>query len=514
MKTIFLKNIYLFFILSYILILISNSYLPNYDESYQIEAALRYFYFSKFEYSWNLPKDLSLQKFDYSIAWPFGYSALIFLFLKLKISLNATLITIKIILIFSNLFIWQKISLLEISEIKFINYFKILFSIFIITISNSTTDMIVVLFFGIITNKILSPKFTIQYLNFTHLGCLLAISFIFKYTTIFLYPSLLIYFIFSNYKERINNILYKLFLFTFPFSITVFLIFIKNYFESNNISTLTNVNTLNKFYFIINYDFFNLLYVIFIESLTFPILINNGLNYFFKLFFLNYIIITFLTFLFLKYYKLKYFKNYNYFSITIFIYIIFLFLFSLYFFTNPTEWLPLSESRYYQPFAGILLIVYLKFVEQLLRYQKRFSFIFIKLIFISIFIFYLIFCYKKISYNTYVNKNILTVEQYINKINSLNKIENNIYFLDNNYFPVFPRDGVHNYFNINKLKNIKILNNRNKYISYILVSNISFKHLPIIQTSSNNNILLFTINNNYKSIIIGNNTTLYWKIYN
>jgi hypothetical protein len=152
MKSIFYKNIYLLFILLYIIILFSNSYLPTYDESYQIEAALRYLYFSKYEYSWNLPEDLSLQKFNYSTAWPFGYSALIFLFLKLKISLSTTLIIIKIFLIFSNLFIWEKISYLEITEFKIKYYFKILFSIFIITISNSTTDMIVVLFFGIITN--------------------------------------------------------------------------------------------------------------------------------------------------------------------------------------------------------------------------------------------------------------------------------------------------------------------------------------------------------------------------
>lgn len=514
MKSIYYKNIYLFFILSYIIVLFSNTYLPTYDESYQIEAALRYLYFSKFEYSWNLPKDLSIQKFDYSTAWPIGYPAIIFLFLKLNITLSTILISIKTFLIFSNLFLWIKISYLEITELMFKNYFKILFSIFIITISNSTTDMIVVLFFGLITKKILSQNLITNYKIFFYIGFLLSISFFFKYTTIFLYPSLLMYFLFLNYKKKIKSIFFKLFLFSLPFYLTVFLIFTKNYYESNNISTLTNINNLNKLYFVTNFDYINLFRVIFIESLTFPLLINNGFNLYLKINLLNNFFIVIIFFLFFNYYKIKYIKNFDYFTVIILFYLFFLYLFSLYFFTTPSEWLPICESRYYQPFGGILLIIYLKFTEQLSKISNSIFYLFKKLIFLSIIIFYIIFCYKKISYNIHVNKSILNVVRKINQINSLNKIENKIIFLDNNYFPVFPRDGFHNYFNINNLKKNNYLNYRKKYISYIIVSNISFKHLPILESSLNNNILLYTRYNNYKSINIANNTTLFWKIYN
>jgi hypothetical protein len=53
--------------------------------------------------------------------------------------------------------------------------------------------------------------------------------------------------------------------------------------------------------------------------------------------------------------------------------------------------------------------------------------------------------------------------------------------LDENYFAVFAGDGVLNLFSIVTLENLKIFKNQNKFITYIIVSNYSFKHLQIIK---------------------------------
>jgi hypothetical protein len=506
------KNLYLIFLFSYILILLSNKYIPNYDESFQIESALRLYNFSKYEYTWNLPTSYNIPYFQKSSAWPIGYSAFIYLFLKLNFTLNSTIILFKVFLILINTFIWSKICELEFTGSQITSIYKILFSIFIISISNSTTDMIVILFFGIISYRILNKNFNQKISNYFIVGLLLSFSLIFKYTTIFLFPSIFIYLLYTNYKNDIKTILIKLFYISIPLLIVSILIFSNNVTKQQNLITPTNLNPFNKFYFITNLNYLNLITVILVDSLTFPLLIKNGINYLLSSNYFKILPFSFSIFIILYKYNIK-LKHAKFFYIIIFLYIITITIFSFIFFTKPHDWLPAFESRYYQPLVGILLIIYLKKFETIIQCKSFFTKFFLISSFTLLCIFFIIFCYKKISYNTIVNNNITSVKNYIKRINSTYKIDNNITFLDDNYFPAFPRDGVHNFYNINKINNFNLSNNHTNIISYVIVSNYSFKYLPIIKNNKNLNFLLFTSTNNYHHINISNNTTLFWKVY-
>ena len=156
-------------------------------------------------------------------------------------------------------------------------------------------------------------------------------------------------------------------------------------------------------------------------------------------------------------------------------------------------------------------ILYLKKLEYIIQCKTIITKIFIVISFTLLSIFFLIFCYKKISFNTIVNNNISSVKNYIKIINNTSKIDNNIFFLDDNYFPAFPRDGFNNFYNINKFNNFNLLNNHKKLISYVIVANYSFKYLPIIK--ENKNKCIFSYFNNFHQINISNNTTLFWKVY-
>ena len=120
--------------------------------------------------------------------------------------------------------------------------------------------------------------------------------------------------------------------------------------------------------------------------------------------------------------------------------IILLFLISILFFTDPFNWYPLIESRYYQPISLFLVIIFIKPLDNILNKIKKGSNIISIFIIIVITLFFIFYSYKRFA-NCFIIKNkIDEINNSIINTNNLTKNTNYIVFADINYFYLIPRN--------------------------------------------------------------------------
>ena len=194
-------NILIFILfIPYIFFTFSNSiYVPGHDEANQIEAAL---YFSNnciFSFSNVIPNDFSSRNFKFQNEWPIGFPILLLLFLKLNIKQFLALKIIKMLLFFSTMFIWNKIISISIKDNIKKNIFVIILFLILILISQSMTDFIVTFLFSIIFY--LLQKYHNHYDNYFYhfkISFLIGLAFIFKYSSVFILPSTILYILCFN----------------------------------------------------------------------------------------------------------------------------------------------------------------------------------------------------------------------------------------------------------------------------------------------------------------------------
>jgi hypothetical protein len=501
----------------YIFLLYYFYYETTWDESYQIEAAYRLLINHKYENSWVFPIDLSIPKFTYLTAWPIGYSFLIYIFLFLKVKLQFAIITIKSILIFLNIFLWVKISE------KFLTHFiskilsNLLFSLIIIINSRGSTELIVMASVGFITyHYILKNNFGNKIQDYFSIGLVLSLSFLFKYTTILFIFSTFIFLVYNSKKDKIYIRVIKIFAFLIPLSTIIILVFLKNYIESKNISTLTNFNNYNKLEFLFKIDYINVLNVIFFDSIQLPLLLKKGFAEYlnFKTNF-NILLIPFFIFIFI-YFK-KYFTNFSYKTgyivITFSSTIILLFLISIYFFTDPFNWYPLIESRYYQPISLFLVIIFIKPLDNILNKIKKDSNIISIFIIIVITLFFIFYSYKRFANSFIIKNKIDEVNNSIINTNNLTKNTNYIVFADPNYFYLIPRNGKNNifYFDSKKINLDAITKSVNVYI---FASKFSFQGVGLKLRDKEYKIIeKYSNQNQFNKIQLSNGSYFFYKIY-
>lgn len=499
------RNTPYFIVIIFISSLFYFNYQPTWDESFQIEAANRLLINNSYDSSWVLPTDLSKPTFKYLTAWPIGYSFLIYICLALGFNIKFSLIFIKILFIGLNLLIWSKASANFLINRRSKLFFKIIFSFVLIVDSISTTEIVLMSIFGGITCLVFNenlPKIKL----YLYLGILLSIAFIFKYTAVVLIFSTLVYLIFE--LNEIKNYKYILLKFLPPIIIVVVTIFYFNYINSNNVSTLTNFNSLSKFYFIKNISLFQLTTTVFLKSIQIPILVKKGLLYYYNYVLSNYAITVFVIPLFFVVTKKVMVKNLKY-IIVVFLSAIFLLLvISTLFFTNPDKWYPLIEPRYYVPFSPLLLIFYSHVIT---FYDKN---VYLnKLIFcgtiLIIFSCLGIYISKKNKYSGRIESNLSNIERFINR-SSLNV--NKVVFLDKFYFPLLIRNGKFNSFYFQDYYDRISLNVTNDIYVYVVASkNNLFSKNYYEKEVELKNIIAFTRRNNFNRTDISTDVIIFWK---
>jgi hypothetical protein len=473
-KIIFNCHVY-FWVVIYFFFLFLFYFEPNSDETFQIEAALRLLIAGKYESSWTIPSDLSLTTFKYLTAWPIGYSYLIYLLMLLKISLTNSILLIRLITVLFIIYFAFKLSadILKTTLSRFV--FNSIFPFIVIVESVSVTDLLVMLSVLIIFYYLIRKRsLKITYLELIFFGLIMSISFIFKYTSIYYIFSIFIYlFLISNgggFYKRLKNIFFYL----IPIFITVCLVFYNNYVESNNISTLTYFNSLNKLNFILEINYFYVFYIVFIESLQIPRLINQVFLYYFNLT-IDYkiFLVFFYCYTFYFYYnRLNHiFKTYFILILSFFGILLLSFFISILFFTDSNSWYPLIEQRYYTPCTPFILFLYTKPIDYIYNKftNKELYSIYICTIFSTCLLFSIFFL-RKFNNSYFIEENVSLIMNKLESVKNNNHSKKIVIFADQNYYALLPRNGVDQIYRFSE--------------DYISFSNVSKNLLVVVVTSS------------------------------
>ena len=506
-----------FCILVYFFVMYLCIFEPNPDETFQIEAAHQLLISGKYQSSWKIPNDLSLTNYTYLTAWPIGYSYLIYLLMLLKFNVTNSILIIRLTIIILNIFFAQKISrqILKTSFSRFV--FNLIFSFIIIVESVSAPELLIMLCVLLVSNYFLIRKDDkLTYLDFFFIGFIMSISLIFKYTSVLYIFSIFIYIILISKNECFYNKIKNIFYYLLPILIIGILIFYKNYLESKNVSTLTNLNSLDKLKFMVGINYFYVFYIVFIDSLQFSRLINQGMSYLFNRT-IDYKIFIAIFILFFNYFYFSRFRSFfkNYFKIILsFCGIVILSLIiSILFFTKNNEWYPLIEQRYYTPCTPFLLLIYIKPIDYIYDRFSKLKFIYP----IFIFFFYLmlsLFFYRRFN-NSYTIKNNINLVMDKIKLN-INQPKKILVFADENYFPFLPRDGTNQVFHfLDKNfsdKSLLYSNISNNITIYILTSSEPLRKFNNNNyQNEHNKIVDFASKNNFKKIVISPTTFLFSK---
>lgn len=469
------------------------------DESNQIEAAYRYYYTKQFTFSGPIKEFLESNTFIFQNSWPFGYSFLIYIFLLFFNNIFLVVKLIKILLIFVNIFIWNSLS-----DIYFENkhkkyYYDILVVLLTLIFSTSTTDLISTIFFGLIIYFLLFSKNRFRTIV---VGFICGFAFLFKFSIVFVLPSICIYYCFNNWtnKKLLFRNIFLLISSFLPFFIFIFL-YNKNHGEGN-------------FYVFKNFDFLkikNFIYTNWITDIIFTIsnafgfdkittLLLNSENF---IFYINYILILCIIILFVKNYKKD--KEITVLtSILLIVNILFLKVIQSYFFDFNYSYRPIIIYRYFWP---IIPLGYLIVIKSLPNYFFSKNKIIKALFFLLIFLFILLDNNKKSIITQQIQANRSQVLNFISSKKLISDSNNNIVIAEKTQWSLFSPKGKFNVYQISgdihdfkfdhikKNTNIIYINDRNAYGTYNDISNPNKNLINYLEDS-------FKINTNI---------TLYWK---
>jgi hypothetical protein len=486
-----IKNLKFTFLLIFIFCILLQNYIPGYDESIQLEATIRMLLGFGYNSSWEISRNLSKPYFKFLSAWPIGYSLMVFVLIKLGLTISFACKIIKISTFFININVWLKVLKFYINEDYAINIFTILFSTFSIFLSRSITDLLVITILGLCMYVILFKKNVVFLVLLSF--CLISI----KYTSLSLIPFLSICLLRYGNKGFLFTLVYLSLVLFFTVALLNF-----NYINTGSISTLTNKIYFGNIHSLKNIDILKIFYNGYLGSIQLPIKLITNLNIKIK-YFILLVILFFIIILFFNHCKkeieIKYSILFLFLSINIFLILV-----TFLFFNLNSNWIPLYESRYYSPIFPFLLIFFVT--------KFNFDILYVKLIFLISLFSVIIFFKYKYDINLILDNNNNKVNRIVNEIS---KKKPKILILDQTLFPSYKRNGLYNvYCNLPIFKNIYFTDTTFIFIATIkidsknkLVNNLFFTQ------SYNNDFEKFSKINQFNLIKISDNSILYWRMF-
>ncbi len=499
--------ILLIFILPYIYFTFSNSiYIPGHDESNQIEAALCYYNNGTFSYSSSIPYDLSSNYFKFQNEWPIGFPGLLVLLLKLNFKLFFALKFIKLFSFLSTIFIWCKISFTYLRNNVRKIFFQIILVITLILISQSMTDLIITLLFSIIIYLLQQIESKSEDLFFhIKLGFICGIAFVIKYSSIFIFPSIILFFFIHKRRFSFKNLKFIL-LQGIIFSLFFGLIYYYNISNGEhkfyNLNSLSISNLNNLFYTDWITDISKVIVkLLFLDKIFYILhLYKVGLNF-------NFFCIFFSSLLFYFLFKIlsNNLKDINILIllINLFVNIIFLKFLSAFFFDIDYAYKPITIERYFWPLTPLIYLILIKHISL----SPRYTLLFIP---ISIFLFYVEIHnlnIKKISYNQ-IERNYNNIIKNINRLNLINLKENIIIFAENIQWSIYQQKGIYNVFEISETTKINFKNINNKPLTIIYINDMTKYNIELKNVLNPNKYLL---NNLTNKIDVNPDVKIYWQ---
>lgn len=502
-----------------------RSYIPGYDEAFQIEASIRLSEGYGNTYSYLVNKDLSIPNFSFQNAWPIGYSFSLGSLIFFGLPLDYALKLLKLTIIVTAIFAWLRLSSFYIKNI----WLKVIFASFItgyvIKYAQSVTDMIIVLFLAVFSILLLVRNehgTTIRFSNwhkytrdpFT-IGLLIGIMLLFKYSSIFIAASCALYIIFVT-KGRREEFFISLIKFSTPVILIMVYIIISNQINKTSTYDISVSKFIIKIPFFYDgwaVDIFNAIFQsTYLDKVLHLILTRLKCNFLYSIPFVKGIyfitLFTTLLLLFLKGGRLRDLSIWiivNYLVLILFLKVV-----SGFYFTDVMQWLPLKESRYYWSLClflpmGVLINLERKWNVLTIIPKAAIT------LGITISIFIGIYFYSDYKYDQY---NSLNTEIPLLKIELAKLVKddlNVIVFADDINWRLYPNKGQYNVFgqppNFSKSQYFS-----KKSIVIMICSSKSY--LPLgsdLGLGFNENFEQVANAFGFSRIIVGNFTTIFWK---
>ena len=371
----------------YLYIVITNEYLPVTDEVYQFNATLNLIAGHGYSSSMEFGEDLSEIIYKFMTAWPRGYSLLIAFVMNFGFEINVAAKLIKLTFIIVSIINWLSLSKLALFEQSFKIIFAAFLGFYVVAVSTSVPDLIVFSIFPYFILKIIimieiKPRnyANNRINNFIFLGLLAGISVWFKYTAL---PILLIgsLVLMINYKdERRLELLIKILEFSIPATVMICVLFIINYLNAREFSTITTVGLPKEIIFFKFTWLISLFDGLLVDAFILPKIIFRYLgnvigNEFSTIIKTTYIIFMSLMILLFSFNddKKNIIKMIS--KISLISVILFLLTTSILFYSN-TEYNPLQHGRYYHFIIPlIMLVIIMELSKNSIIISKNFNFI-------------------------------------------------------------------------------------------------------------------------------------------
>jgi hypothetical protein len=471
------------------------------DETNQIESAFRFLYTHQFTYTGNIKGLITENSFIFQNAWPFGYSLLIYIFLLFSNNIFLVIKIIKILLIFINIYCWSKIAKHFISCISILFYYDLIIILLTIIFSISTTDLISTIFTGIISYLILISKS--RYKDF-FVGFSLSIAFIFKYSIIFILPSLIIYYFFI-YKKNIKIFFTKSLILLFSFLPLFSFIYLFNKFNaSGNFYVFKSLDLLK----IKNFIYPNWLTDIttsIVQAFSFDKILSYISISDVSIVYFNIFIILFIIILFIRNIN----SNLNLILLIFSFFIsniLFLKTIQSFFFEHTYIFRPIIIYRYFWPIIPLSYIILFKSLSDFKILKNEY----LKTIFsLSIFVFIFIDSAKKNSTTLFIQKNRLEVMNFLKSRNLLSNSTNTIVFAEKAQWSLFTPKGKYNIYQVSGEKNDIDFDYIKKNTTIIYINDRSF-YGTYNEYNQPNEDLINKLSNHF---VINKHITIHWKLF-
>lgn len=511
---------YLSLTVPYFISVLIFKYEPSWDETFQIEAAIRLAKVGSYDASWNFPSVWGLNSYSYLNAWPPGYSILLSIFIFCGFKPYFISKILRLVLILLSYKIWQKNVDNVLTNISIKIIVKMVLLSFLIISSNYNTELILLFLFGYLWSYVYNfSKRQDNYHFFLKIGFISSLLFLFKYTGLGYIISIFFLLFYQSYLFRIKNILIKYALFFLPIVITIFTVFFLNHNYANDIITMNYIPSFSNIYNFKSVSFSIYIKTVFFDSIQIPLIIYKILVYKFENFGTYFVYIYY--FLIVTMITLYFYKKYNYgdkntnklLKLTLFVILVFsffMFLYSLFFFTDLNSWYPLIEYRYYLPLSPLIVILIFYFIEKLLQdleFPKYFNIVIISLLC------FLVNLYTLKKYKNAIDSNyeIKKINNFIFDLKNKTKSKNIMLLTDLTFFTLIERN--HN-MNVYLFPSLSIINHvqlqKKNTLVVIICSNFNYQRFNHNVINKDHSIIYFAHKNNFKHFILSDRTDIYW----
>lgn len=502
----------LLLLLPFLAVLIYFDYLPNNDEVFQVEAAIRLSKGLGYTCSWGIPLKLSDLNFKYLTAWPPGYSILISILLYVGINVFTALKFLKAILIFIAISEWDRFAKKKLLGQNARIAFYFLITLFAITISASPTELILLILIG--WNLNLSETFLVKNQTKLYLflfGLSISLGIIFKYSWLGFNAGFLIWGVLKIQKRSFLN----LFSLIFPSLFVPFVLFSINFLIANQLNTIVTTDTLllnNLFAKILAIPYLQVFQSAIFYSIQLPVLFLKVFSYF------GVDITIFLSCIFwLVIFKLiiDKFKILNLKKVILNIQMIvfisgFLFFFSIsvLFYSNMSEWIPSIEPRYFQPISPLILLFLISSWEQNIS-KKSIQKWHLGILYVNIFLLQCFYTYSKFRLFSIVDFEREKVSSFITNNSQNNKL---LVYTDGNWKNKFVRNGQDNVFEVASPSILNINYPHNTFVVFVF-SNIDYSSFKYPKAMINTKLMNSLKLNSFKKVGLSNRTLIFFKTY-